>query len=116
MDLYKGSCHCGKVTYEVSGEFEEAMACNCSICSRAGWLLCFVPEAQFRLLSGDNETTDYQFGKKHIHHPFCSTCGVRAYGYGAAPDGSRMFSINARCLEGLDIATLNVKEFDGAAL
>jgi len=34
--IYKGSCHCGKVAFEVEGELAGAMACNCSICSRKG--------------------------------------------------------------------------------
>jgi len=29
---YRGSCHCGKVAYEVEGEIKEAMSCNCSMC------------------------------------------------------------------------------------
>ena len=34
--IYKGSCHCAKVPFEVEGELAGAMACNCSICSRMG--------------------------------------------------------------------------------
>ncbi|RUW44226.1 GFA family protein, partial [Mesorhizobium sp. M1A.F.Ca.ET.072.01.1.1] len=29
--LYKGSCHCGKVAFEVAGELGGAVRCNCSI-------------------------------------------------------------------------------------
>src|SRR5262249_43928156 len=69
---YEGSCHCGAVRYEVTmAPPEKAFACNCSICSRAGWLLAFVPEETFRLVSGESALEDYQFGKKHIHHYFC---------------------------------------------
>lgn len=41
--IYKGSCHCGKIAFEVDGELTGAMACNCSICSRKGALMWFVP-------------------------------------------------------------------------
>ena len=109
---YRGSCHCGKVTYEVNAELKQLVSGNCSICSRAGWLLAFVPEEKFRLLSGEDQVTDYQFNKKRIHHLFCKTCGVRSFGRGTMPDGSKVIPVNARCLEGLDLESLPVKSYD----
>lgn len=41
--LYKGSCHCGKITLEFEAELTGAVWCNCSICSRKGALLCAIP-------------------------------------------------------------------------
>src|SRR5436189_6090671 len=84
---YQGSCHCGAVRYEVTmAPPEKAYACNCSICLRAGWLLAFTPAGAFRLLAGESELADYQFGKRHAHHVFCRTCGVRSFSRGT--DGS----------------------------
>jgi len=40
---HKGSCHCGGIAFEVEGEPEQVVACNCSHCSRKGYLLWFVP-------------------------------------------------------------------------
>lgn len=113
---HTGSCHCGQVRFEVTGDVSQVISCNCSICSRMGWLLAFVPEDQFKLLSGEQVLKDYQFGKKHIHHVFCSECGVRSFGHGAAPDGKEMFAVNVRCLEGLDLDALSVQKFDGKSL
>ena len=48
---YKGSCHCGQIAFEVEGTLKDVTACNCSICSRKGALLWFVPRDQFRLLT-----------------------------------------------------------------
>lgn len=113
---YKGSCHCGEVTFEADmAPLEEAMACNCSICSRAGYLLAFIPEAQFKLNSGEAALSDYQFGAKHLHHTFCKVCGVRPFSSGAAPDGTYTYAINVRCLEGVDIEALKVNHYDGAS-
>ena len=113
---HKGSCHCGKVRYEVTAAFDQpVISCNCSICRRKGTLLSFVPADAFRLLSGKDEVTDYQFHTKNIHHLFCSTCGVTSFATGTAPDGSRMVAINMRCLEDVDLKTLPVMEFDGAS-
>ena len=82
--IYKGSCHCGNVVYEVEGELNGAMSCNCSICSRKGWLLWFVPRETFRLITPDENMGTYLFNKHVIKHRFCKTCGVSAFAEGGA--------------------------------
>src|SRR5688572_28231097 len=106
---YKGSCHCGKVRFEVSTDLSQVISCNCSICAMTGALLSFVPAAQLELISGEDAVTDYQFNKKIVHHLFCSTCGVRSFGRGKGPDGKEMCAINVRCLEGVDVGALKVQ-------
>ena len=113
---YKGSCHCGAVSFEVDGEIKNAMACNCSMCSRRGSLLWFVTPDKFRLLTPEAAAGTYTFNKHVIKHRFCPTCGIHAYGEGVDPKGNRMAAINIRCLEGLDLATVAVKNFDGRSL
>jgi hypothetical protein len=110
---YSGSCHCGKVRYEVRTDLAQVISCNCSICSRTGALLTFTPAEDFKLLSGEDELTDYQFNKKRIHHLFCSTCGIRSFARGIGPGGREMRAINVRCLEGVDIGALKVTPVDG---
>lgn len=114
---YVGGCHCGKVRYRVSLDLSApSIACNCSICSRTGTLLSFVPESQFTLEQGQDVLTDYQFNKKVIHHLFCATCGVRSFARGTRPDGSAMVAVNVRCLDGVEPAELPVRTFDGRKL
>jgi len=73
--MHKGSCHCGRISFEVDGEFSEVKECNCSHCSRKGYLLWFVPHQSFRLKSGEGEYSTYLFNKHVISHNFCKTCG-----------------------------------------
>lgn len=113
---YKGSCHCGKVSFEVEGEVSEAMSCNCSICSRKGALLWFVPRGQLESLTPDEDIGSYTFNKHVIRHRFCPTCGVHPYGEGADRQGNAMAAINIRCLEGIDLASVPIKHFDGRSL
>ena len=113
---YQGSCHCGKVRFEVTTTLERVIACNCSICSRSGYLLNFVPAERFKLLSGEEALTDYQFNRNVIHHQFCSTCGVRSFGRGIAPGGKSSNFVNVRCLDGVDVSSLTVTPFDGKSL
>jgi len=109
---YSGSCHCGKVRFEVTADVTKAGACNCSICSRVGWLVTSVAPENFKLLAGEDAQTDYQFGRKTMHHTFCSTCGVHAFGHFRA-GGQEKVIVNLRCLEGLDLDQLELQKFDG---
>ena len=113
MPIHQGGCHCGAVRYRVEIDLAKpVLQCNCSICSRAGTLLSFVPAAAFTLERGEESLTDYQFGRKHIHHVFCKVCGVRSFARGAGPSGP-MVAINTRCLDEVDAAALPVRQFDG---
>src|SRR2546426_12479269 len=94
--IYTGSCHCGKIKFEVQADISGLLSCNCSICSRTGWLLTFVSPDQFKLLSGADVLSDYQFGKKRTHHPFCPDCGIHAFGHGRGPDNKEMYAVNVR--------------------
>jgi hypothetical protein len=116
MTVWTGGCHCGAVRYEVEAELDQAITCNCSICSRKGSILSFVPEDRFRLLSGADRLSDYQFNHKVIHHLFCSTCGIGSFSRGAMPDGTPMVAINLRCVDGIDLSRVTVTEFDGRSL
>lgn len=110
---HQGSCHCGKVKYEAEMTIKNALSCNCSICQRRGSLLDFVPETQFKLLSGANDLQEYLFNKHAIHHMFCKTCGILPFAKANAPDGTKMVAINLRTIEGIDLKSLTINEYDG---
>lgn len=110
---YKGSCHCGHIAFEVEGELTGAMACNCSICSRKGSLLWFVPRDKLRLLTPEKDMSTYTFNKHVIRHRFCPTCGMHPFGEGVDPQGNKMAAINIRCLENIDLDAVPVNHFDG---
>lgn len=114
--LYKGSCHCGKVAFEVEGELTAAVACNCSICSRKGALLWAVPRAGLRLLGSADDLGRYTFHKHAIAHRVCLICGIHPFAEDAATEGEQSAYVNIRCLEGLDLATVAVMEFDGRSM
>jgi len=110
---HQGSCHCGRIKFEVEGEFTSAMSCNCSICQRKGTLMWFVPHAALRLQTPDENASTYLFNKHVIRHRFCPTCGIHPYGEAPAPSGEAMAAINVRCLEGVDLNALQITHFDG---
>ena len=111
--VYKGSCHCGKVAFEVEGELKGAMACNCSICQRKGSLLWFLSRDSMKLLTAENDIATYTFNKHVIQHRFCASCGIHPFGEGIDPQGIRMVAINIRCLENIDLNAIPVQQFNG---
>lgn len=114
--IYKGSCHCGQVSFDVEGEIDGALACNCSICSRKGSLLWFVARDQLQLRTAEEAAGTYTFNKHSIKHRFCPTCGIHPYGEAVDPKGNRVAAINLRCLEAFDLAAIPVRSFDGRSI
>ncbi len=115
--LYKGSCHCGRVAFQIEGTLAGATSCNCSICQRKGTLMWFIPSDQgLQLLTPDENASTYTFNKHAIKHRFCPKCGMHPYGEGVDPKGNNMAAINVRCLEGIELETIAVTHFDGRAL
>lgn len=112
---HQGSCHCGKISFEVEGEVKEAVECNCSICRRRGYLLWFVPREQMQLKSPESAMQHYSFNTHRIKHYFCPVCGTAPFGMGKLKDHD-MVAVNVRCLEGVDVKQLTIKHFDGKSL
>lgn len=113
---YVGSCHCGKVAFEVEGNIDGALACNCSICQRKGSLLWFVPRAEFQLKTPDDEIASYTFNRHVIKHRFCPVCGIHTHGEGSDPKGNAIAAVNIRCLEGIDLGAVPVQHYDGRSV
>ena len=109
--LYKGSCHCQAVTFEVDAPQNiEAVYCNCSICSKSGFLHLIVPASRFRLLSGRESLSTYSFNTGVAKHTFCKVCGVKPfYTPRSNPDG---VDVNVHCLDSRP-ASVKISEFDG---
>jgi hypothetical protein len=111
--IHKGSCHCGRIAFEVEGDIAQVMECNCSHCSRKGYLLWFVPRAQFRLTTPEANLSTYTFNKHVIKHHFCGVCGCAPFGFGKDPQGADTVMVNVRCLPDLDRSGLKVTHYDG---
>ena len=115
---YSGSCHCGKVAFEVEGTVDNALACNCSMCRRRGSLLWFVPRDEMKLTTTpEDAAATYLFNKHAIRHRFCAACGIHVWGEAIHPKtGQPTAAINIRCIEGLDLDAIKVNHFDGASI
>ena len=98
---YHGSCHCGTIRFEAAIDLSgETSKCNCSICTKGRFWKTMVPTDDFRLLQGEDNLTDYQFGREVIHHFFCKTCGIKTFGRVEIPElGGTVYAVNVPCLD-----------------
>ena len=107
-----GGCHCGAVRFQVIVDQYEAVECNCSICTKKGFLHLIVPAERFTLLQGEDVLTTYTFNTGTAKHTFCRICGIHAfYRPRSHPDG---YSVNVRCLDGSLLSRFRITPFDGA--
>ena len=115
--MYQGSCHCGRIAFELDGEVSEAIDCNCSLCRRRGSLLAFFPREALTLRTPEADLGTYRFNKHLIEHHFCPNCGIAPFGEAVDPrTGHKMAAVNVRCLPDVDLATLKIMQYDGASL
>jgi hypothetical protein len=78
---YAGRCHCGEIKFTVSIPPLETgatsvMQCNCSICTKKGYLLVYPPAHDVTFQTGEDKLGLYTFGRKIRPHKFCPTCGT----------------------------------------
>jgi hypothetical protein len=111
VETRAGGCHCGRVRFEVEATLERVVACNCSICTRKGYLHLIVPRERFHLLRGADDLATYRFGTRVAQHHFCRHCGVASfYVPRSHPDA---IDVNVRCLDDVDLDALAPVPFDG---
>ena len=79
---YRGNCHCGAFIFEVNTpEIKRAIVCNCSICSKKGYVWLFLPEDAFTIVRDDGLLTEFICGPHNSTHRVslllsCSAAGV----------------------------------------
>lgn len=113
LPTYHGSCHCGAVKFAARVAIERVTVCNCSICSKKGFLHQRVQPENFTLLSGEGSLGLYQFGSMAARHHFCTHCGIHVFTRPrAAPE---LYTINVRVLDDFDLARAQLvyDDFDG---
>lgn len=107
-----GGCHCGNVRFKVLDDFSKVTQCDCSICNKKGFLHIIVSKDHFKLETDSSNLESYQFNTKTANHLFCKNCGISSYYIPRShPNG---YSINARCIDDLDLSQVEFIDFQGS--
>ena len=125
MQTYRGSCHCGRVQFEVDADIDHVRSCDCSICRRRGALIHRVEPDRFRLLTPIADLQVYRWNTRTGEDYFCPTCGILPFRRprhrtsdeiaSGAPDFMG-WAVNVRCLEGVDLDGIPVRRVHGSKL
>lgn len=111
---YTGSCHCGKVRFEVDADLDHVRVCDCSICRRRGALIHRVEENCLRLLTPLEGLSLYQWHTRTARDYFCPTCGILPFR--RPRTATDKWGVNVRCLEGVDLNAIPIKYVHGSRL
>jgi hypothetical protein len=122
---YRGSCHCGRVRFEVEAELDHVRSCDCSICRRRGALIHRVEAERLRMLTPLEDLTLYQWHTRTAEDYFCPTCGILPFRrprqrtreeIGAGFPEFTGWGVNVRCLEGVELDAISVRRVHGSRL
>ena len=110
-ERYEGACHCGRVRFSARGDLAKATVCNCSMCTKKGFIHLIVAPEDFELVAGAEALLTYEFNTGTAKHRFCKVCGIHPF-YTPRSDPDKV-DVNVRCLAGVDVERLAPARFDG---
>lgn len=100
-EFRKASCHCGSVELEI--EFTDGLQnirrCDCSLCSRKGYVMAAVPATNLKVVKGEDVLSLYQWGTRVAEHYFCARCGIHTHH--KRRSNPLELGINIACVEGV---------------
>lgn len=114
MLTYKGSCHCGKIRFEVDLELDHVRVCDCSICRKRGALNHRVEDSQLRISTPPEELCVYEWHTRTAKDYFCPVCGILPFR--RPRDTDKIWAVNIRCLDGVDLDSVPIKQIFGSRL
>ena len=111
---YHGSCHCGKIQFEITADIDHVRVCDCSICRRRGALIFRIPRNKLSLLTDWEALSIYRWGSMTAKDYFCPECGILPFRIPRDTQG--IWAVNVRCLEDVDTDSIPVKKINGSEL
>lgn len=102
MHIYRGSCLCGGVTYEIEKFLPDAAHCHCSMCRKfhgaAFATFGTVTRDNFRWASGDELRKDYT-ADNDTTRTFCRICGS-SLTFVSVPGGDHLIHVALGTMDG----------------
>ena len=98
----KGKCHCGSVKFTINTKIRDLRRCNCSMCSRKGFVMGTALIDQLTITSGEKNLTSYKWNTKIAEHFFCKICGINTH-HKRRSDPNQ-YGYNIGCIEGFEMS------------
>ena len=111
---YRGSCHCGRIRFEVDVDLDHVRRCDCSLCRKRGALNHRVDESRFRLLTPLEALSAYRWHTRTATDYFCPVCGILPFR--RPRTAPHLWAVNVRCLADVDLSTIPVRTIHGSRL
>ena len=97
MSTYRGSCHCGAVTFNsLASGITELTTCDCPLCRQKNALMTKVHESALTVLSGKALLSAYEWNTHCAQHLLltlracaCATAGVPRVNPSPCPKGGK---------------------------
>lgn len=96
MKMFKGSCLCQNVTYQVDGDLRPVIACHCNQCRKTSGHYVAATQTPTANLTMSGRVTWYQ-SSENARRGFCGVCGSQLFWQ---PGDRSVTSIFAGTLDG----------------
>ncbi|KAL0260749.1 hypothetical protein SLS55_004439 [Diplodia seriata] len=121
IETYHAHCHCGRVQFTATLSdirSSKVVRCNCSICTRNGYLLVYPKRQDVVFSSGEDELSAYRFGNRKKPHKFCRVCGTSIlidFSEADREDEREVTAVNIRTFVGIEdlMGELHFQDVDG---
>ena len=105
----KGKCHCGSIKFSINTKIRDLRRCNCSMCSRKGFVMGTALIDQLTITSGEKKLTSYKWNTKIAEHFFCKICGINTH-HKRRSDPNQ-YGYNIGCIEGFEMSWIEEAPF-----
>ncbi|WP_164115306.1 GFA family protein [Sphingorhabdus sp. Alg239-R122] len=114
MGKITGTCHCGAVAISVPSLPEKLVSCNCSICSRTGWLGAYYHPNDVTVDAKNDGMAGYVQGDRAITFWRCRHCGNATHWTALTAPEDRM-GVNVRIFDRKLWQDVPLEQVDGAS-
>ena len=105
----KGKCHCGSIKFTINTKIRDLRRCNCSMCSRKGFVMGTALIDELTITSGEKNLTSYKWNTKIAEHFFCKICGINTH-HKRRSDPNQ-YGYNIGCIEGFEMSWIEDTPF-----
>ena len=105
----KGSRHCGVIKFQVNISLKDLCRCNCSICSRKGFVMGSAPVDVLTNISGKKYLSTYKLNTNVAEQYFCKIYEINTHH--KIRSNPSEYGYNISCIRGFKISWIENAPF-----